>query len=467
MSTIVTRFAPSPTGYLHVGGARTAIFNWLLARHHAGKFILRIEDTDRERSTPEATQAILEGMQWLGLSWDELHFQSERTDLHNGFIDRLIESGHAYWCSCTPDEVQAMRDKATAEKRKPKYDTSCREKGLGPGPGRVVRLKAPLSGQTAFNDLIKGPIAVNNEELDDMVLRRSDGSPTYNLAVVADDVAMGVTHIVRGDDHVNNTPRQIIIYQALNLPVPLFGHVPMILGPDKKKLSKRHGATSVVDYRGMGFLPQAMVNYLVRLGWSHGDREIFDTGELIELFSTDNLGSSASVFDMDKLLWLNSHYIQASAPEALIPLLAEQLQATSLPTVDDGYLGRIIPLLQPRAKTLKEMAEMAAFFLVPDAELSVDAASAEKFLTQDAREHLARIADGLERLEPFDHHGLERFMGEYVEAKGIKFKAVAQPIRVALTGRTASPGLFETMEVLGRERTLARLRRAGLGLVNG
>jgi glutamyl-tRNA synthetase len=464
MSTIVTRFAPSPTGYLHVGGARTAIFNWLLARRHAGKFILRIEDTDRERSTPEATQAILDGMEWLGLSWDELHFQSQRTALHNAFIDRLLQAGHAYWCGCTPDEVQAMRDKATAEKRKPKYDTTCREKGLGPGPGRVVRLKAPLTGATAFNDLIKGPIAVNNEELDDMVLRRSDGSPTYNLALVADYVAMGVTHIIRGDDHVNNTPRQVIIYQALNLQVPLFGHVPMILGPDKKKLSKRHGATSVIDYRGMGFLPNAMVNYLVRLGWSHGDREIFDTDELTEIFSTDNLGSSASVFDIDKLLWLNSHYIQASAPESLISLLSEQLQALSLPEADHAYLARIIPLLQPRAKTLKEMAEMAAFFVTADDQLQIEAASAEKFLTAETRAHLIRIAEGLERLEPFDHQGLERFMGEYVESHGIKFKAVAQPIRVALTGRTASPGLFETMEVLGRVRTLARLKRAGLGI---
>jgi glutamyl-tRNA synthetase len=460
MNTIVTRFAPSPTGYLHVGGARTAIFSWLLARHHGGRFILRIEDTDRERSTPEATQAILDGMEWLGMSWDELHYQSRRTELHNEFIDRLLNSGHAYWCSCTSEEVQAMRDKASAEKRKPKYDTTCRELGLGPGPGRVVRLKAPLTGATAFNDLIKGPIAVNNEELDDMVLRRSDGSPTYNLAVVADDVAMGVTHIIRGDDHVNNTPRQIIIYQALNLPIPLFGHVPMILGPDKKKLSKRHGATSITDYRDMGFLPEAMVNYLVRLGWSYGDQEIFSRDELVELFSTDNLGSSASVFDMDKLLWLNAHYIQARSPASLAPLLSEQLAASGISQPDPDYLKRIIPLLQPRARTLKEMAEMAGFFLVADDLLQMDATAAQKFLTPESKEHLSSIADGLEQLPVFDQQHLERFMSEYVEAQSVKFKVVAQPIRVALTGRTASPGLFETMEVMGRERTVNRLRRA-------
>jgi glutamyl-tRNA synthetase len=460
MSTIVARFAPSPTGYLHVGGARTAIFNWLLARHHGGKFILRIEDTDRERSTPEATQAILEGMQWLGLSFDELHYQSRRTELHNALIDKLLDSGHAYWCSCTSEEVQAMRDKAVAEKRKPKYDTRCRERGLGPGPGCVVRLKAPLTGVTSFHDLIKGVIAVNNEELDDMILRRSDGSPTYNLAVVADDVDMGVTHIIRGDDHVNNTPRQILIYQALDLPVPLFGHVPMILGPDKKKLSKRHGAISVTAYRDMGFLPEAMVNYLVRLGWSHGDSEIFSTEELVELFSIQNLGSSASVFDMDKLLWLNAHYIQARSPESLVPLLSDQLVAIGIEPADPGYLKRIVPLLQPRAKTLKEMAGMAAVFLVADDLLEMDAAAAHKFLTPESKEHLSSIADGLEQLPLFDQQHLEEFFTRYVEAHSIKFKMVAQPIRVALTGKTASPGLFETMEVLGRERTLKRLRKA-------
>jgi glutamyl-tRNA synthetase len=458
MSTVVTRFAPSPTGYLHVGGARTAIFNWLLARHHGGRFILRIEDTDRERSTPEATQAILEGMEWLGLSWDELHFQSRRTKEHNLFIDRLLDSGHAYWCSCSHEEVDAMRERALAEKRKPKYDTTCRERRLGPGPGRVVRLKAPLTGATAFHDLIKGPISVNNEELDDMVLRRSDGSPTYNLAVVADDVAMGVTHIIRGDDHVNNTPRQIIIYLALGLATPVFGHVPMILGPDKKKLSKRHGATSITEYRDMGLLPEAMLNSLVRLGWSCGDREIFSREELVELFSTENLGSSASVFDMDKLLWLNGHYIQSRTPEALVPLLMDQL-AEDPGETDPGYLERIIPLLQPRAKTLKEMAAMAGFFLIEDERLEIDPAAGRKFLTPETREHLSRIADGLEQLPRFDQQHLEGFMSEYVESQGIKFKAVAQPLRVALTGKTASPGLFETMVVLGKERTVRRLKR--------
>ncbi|MFP4072222.1 MAG: glutamate--tRNA ligase [Desulfovibrionales bacterium] len=460
MSTIVTRFAPSPTGYLHVGGARTAVFNWLLARHENGKFILRIEDTDQERSTPEATQAILDGMTWLGLDWDELHYQSERTDLHNEHIDRMLESGTAYWCECTSEEVQAMRDKAMAEKRKPKYDLTCREKNLGPGPGRVVRLKAPLTGSTRFTDLIKGVIAVSNEELDDLVLRRADGSPTYNLAVVVDDVTMGVTRIIRGDDHVNNTPRQILIYHALGLTPPAFGHVPMILGPDKKKLSKRHGATSITEYRTMGFLSDAMVNYLLRLGWSHGDQEIFSRQEMIDLFSTENLGSSASVFDMDKLLWLNAQHIKESAPKELAALLLEQLEMLGLPTAPLEYLHQIIPLLQPRARTMREMAEMADFFVLEDEKIAIDPKAGEKFLTEETKGYLQEIAQGLSGLPDFDRGTLERYFGEWLEDKGIKFKIVAQPIRVALTGRTASPGLFETMEVLGREKTITRLERA-------
>jgi glutamyl-tRNA synthetase len=464
MTTIVTRFAPSPTGHLHIGGARTAIFNWLLARAAGGAFYLRIEDTDQARSTEENTRGILDSMAWLGLDHDgEIVYQSRRFDLYNQYIDRLLESGHAYYCSCTPDEVEAMREEARARGAKPKYSGRCREKGLSPGPGQpdmVVRLKAPLSGTTVVHDLVKGDVAFDNAELDDMVLRRTDGSPTYNMAVVVDDATMGVTHIIRGDDHLNNTPRQILIYQALGLPLPVFGHVPMILGPDKKKLSKRHGATSVMEYEREGFLPEAMLNGLVRLGWSHGDQEIFSRQELVQAFSTDNLGSSAAVFDRDKMLWLNAHYIKETPDAALAAMLGDFLGRMGRPGAEAAYLEKIVPLLKPRAQTLVEMAEKAMFFVVPDAELAHDQKAVEKFFTSEAKGHLAALWELLKTVGTFDQPSLEAAVQGYLDATGLKFKLLAQPIRVAITGVTASPGLFETMEVLGRERVLARLERA-------
>lgn len=458
MNGMVTRFAPSPTGYLHVGGARTAIFNWLLARHHQGRFILRIEDTDRERSTPEATQAILDGMSWLGLDWDDLFHQSDRAGLHNEYIDRMVASGHAYWCSCTPEQVDAMREKATAEGRKPKYDLTCRERGLGPGPGRCVRLKAPLTGATGWHDLVKGHISFPNEELDDLVLRRSDGTPIYNVAVVVDDITMGVTTIIRGDDHVSNTPKQILIYQALGAPLPEFGHVPMILGPDKKKLSKRHGATSVVQYKDEGYLPEAMVNYLLRLGWSHGDKEIFSRQEMIELFTTANLGSSPAVFDMKKLNATNAHYIKEADPKRLAELLPPFFEAKGI-KADAGYVARLVPMFQPRAQTLKEMADKAEFFLLDDAALEYDQAAVQKFVTAATREHLRAIRERLAGLGEFTDARVEELLNAYVAEKGVGFKDIAQPLRVALTGKTASPGLHETIAALGRDKTLNRLDR--------
>lgn len=464
MTTIVTRFAPSPTGHLHIGGARTAIFNWLLARATGGSFFLRIEDTDQARSTEENTRGILDSMAWLGLSHDgEIVYQSRRFDLYNQYIDRLLDSGHAYYCSCTPDEVEAMREAARARGQKPKYSGRCREKGRVPGPGQpdmVVRLKAPLSGSTVVHDLVKGDVAFDNAELDDMVLRRTDGSPTYNMAVVVDDATMGVTHIIRGDDHLNNTPRQILIYQALGLPLPVFGHVPMILGPDKKKLSKRHGATSVMEYEREGFLPEAMLNGLVRLGWSHGDQEIFSRSELVRAFSTDNLGSSAAVFDRDKLLWLNAHYIKETPDAALAAMLGDFLGRMGHPGQDAAYLARIVPLLKPRAQTMVEMAEKAVFFVVADGELAHDHKAVEKFFTSEAKGHLAALWELFKTVAPFDQPSLEAAVQGYLDAAGVKFKLLAQPIRVAITGTTASPGLFETMDVLGRERVLARLERA-------
>ena len=461
MTQIVTRFPPSPTGYLHIGGARTALFNYLYARQNGGKFILRIEDTDQARSTQEMTDAIIDAMHWLGLDFDEgPFFQSERGDLYNSYVDKLLETGHAYYCSCTPEEVDAMREEARAKGLKPKYNGKCREMGLGPGPGRVVRFKTPLTGKVVFDDIIKGPIAWDVQEMDDFIIRRADGSAIYQMAVVVDDALMGVTHVIRGDDHQNNTPKQILIYEALGFPLPKFGHVPMILGPDKKKMSKRHGATSVMMYKDLGYLPEAMLSYLVRLGWSHGDDELFTMDELLEKFSLGGLGKSASVFDMEKLNWTNSHFIKNADVPRLAGLLDELIrQDTDFDPAAD-YLEAIVPLYQTRAKTLKEMAAQATFFLHDAGTLPYDQAAVTKFLTPETREHLKVLAVRMEALPAFDKDSLESVTAAYLEETGLKFKALAQPIRVAITGSTMSPGLFETMEVLGRERTLERFRKA-------
>ena len=455
--SVVTRFAPSPTGQLHIGGARTAVFCWLMARQASGRFLLRIEDTDTQRSEARYTQGILASMRWLGLNWDgEPVYQTKRFDLYNQYIDRMIAQGSAYWCSCSPDDVEAMREEARQKGTKPKYDGRCRERGLGPGPGRVVRLKAPLTGSTMLDDLIHGPISVENSELDDMILRRSDNTPTYNLAVVVDDITMGVTHVIRGDDHINNTPKQILIYQALNQPLPAFGHVPMILGPDKKKLSKRHGATAVFEYHDQGILPEAMFNYLVRLGWSSGDQEIFTPQELLKAFSIKAVGKSASVFDREKLLWLNQHYIKLASLDRLAALLSELLAKRGYPDQDPDYLKAFIPLLQPRSRTMAEMADHAEMFVADSP--AMDPQAAAKFLTDDVKPHLTALTALFAAAPDFAREPLEASVKAYLDEKGLPFKAIAQPLRVALTGRTASPGLFEVIEVLGRERTLARLR---------
>jgi glutamyl-tRNA synthetase len=483
MEPIVTRFAPSPTGHLHIGGARTALFNWLLARHFGGSFLLRIEDTDRQRSTKEFEDSILEAMAWLGLKPDEPPIrQSAREDVYNAAIDRLLDEGTAYWCQCTPEQVEAMREKARAEGRKPKYDGTCRDAGLGPAENRVVRFKTPLAGETAFQDMVKGRVSWPNQELDDMILRRSDGSPTYNLAVVADDHDMGVTDVVRGDDHVANTPRQVLLYQALGWEVPRFGHVPMILGPDKKKLSKRHGALAVVEYREQGYLPEALVNCLARLGWSHGDQEFFTPDELIELFDPAGFGASAAVFDTDRLDHLNSHYIKQADPARLAELLQPYYQreaqsgikeadlylgtgsraqlAARVESVTLDYLQRIVPLYQPRAKTLAEMAEGARFFVLGWEALEYDPKAVKKFLKPETQEHLKALAEIYRKLPDFEEDTLESATKAYMEEHGLGFKQIAQPIRVAITGKTASPGLFETMHVLRKNETVKRLLRA-------
>ncbi|NJB68981.1 glutamyl-tRNA synthetase [Desulfobaculum xiamenense] len=460
MSAMVTRFPPSPTGFLHIGGARTALFNWLLARSNNGHFVLRIEDTDTARSTPEMTQAILDGMTWLGLDWDEgPYLQSERTERYNLAIEKLLATGHAYYCECTPDEVEAMREKARQEGRKPKYDGHCRDRQLGPGEGRVVRFKAP-TGVCAWKDMVKGDISMEFEEMvDDFIIRRADGSPMYNLAVVVDDAEMGMTHILRGEDHLSNTPKQIALYKALGYEVPEFGHMPMIFGPDRKKLSKRHGAMSVMEYEKMGFLPEAMLNYLVRLGWGHGDQEIFTLQELIEVFDTRGLNSSPAMFDLKKLEHVNAHYIKEGDVERLATLLARYLRDLGIEAPHEK-LAQIVPLYQPRAVTMVEMAEQCAFFLTDDATLEYDEQAVAKHLTEDARAMLAEVRAMLAALPEFTEEALDVALKAYVEEKGIKFGKLAQPVRVAVTGRTFSPGLHETLFVLGREKTLARMDRA-------
>lgn len=461
MDNVVTRFPPSPTGHLHIGGARTALFNWLLARSINGNFILRLEDTDLERSSKEMTDSILEAMEWLGLNWDEgPYFQSQRTDIYQRHIDYLLESKKAYYCQCSPAEVEAMREQAKQRGQKPKYNGKCRDLNLGPAPGRVVRFKSPLEGETSFTDLLKGENIVDNHELDDFILRRADGSPTYNLAVVVDDALMGVTHILRGDDHLSNTPKQVLLYRALGYRPPEFGHVPMILGPDKKKLSKRHGALSVLEYKRRGYLPEALINYLARLGWSYGDQEIFQVQELIEKFSCDNLGRSACVFDPDKLDWVNSQHIKSADKKRLSSLLQEYLGQINLPQPDTGYLEKVVPLLQPRSSTLLEMARQADIFVCQDEDISYDPELVQTFLTLEVKEHLSNLREKMKDLPEFSQKELEKVFSDYLSEKGIKFKLLAQPVRISLTGRKTSPGLFETMEVLGKDRVINRLGQA-------
>lgn len=459
MQPVITRFPPSPTGFLHIGGARTALFNWLFARHHGGKFILRIEDTDVARSTEEAIKAILDAMIWLGLTWDEgPFFQTQRLAIYREYLQKLLAAGHAYYCECSPKDLEERRQAALAAGRKPKYDGRCRDRDLGPGPNRVIRFRCPQLGTTVLNDLIKGPILFDNAELDDLVLERSDGVPTYNFAVVIDDITMNITHVIRGDDHVPNTPRQILIYQALEVPLPFFAHVPMILGRDRAKLSKRHGATSVMAYQEMGYLPEALVNYLVRLGWSHGDQEIFSREELIQLFSLENVGKSPSVFDPEKFLWLNAHYLRARPPESLVPLLTPFLEARHYPERPAAYLAKAIPTLQPRTHSLVEMADAMKFYLTD--EITCDPAAAKKFLTPGMVEPFKRLIHSLEALDVFDEASLEQAFQEVASAMALKLGKIAQPVRVALTGQTVSPGIFEIINVLGKEAVLARLRRA-------
>ncbi|MFN3396794.1 MAG: glutamate--tRNA ligase, partial [Thermodesulfovibrionales bacterium] len=458
------RFAPSPTGYLHIGGARTALFNWLFARHNKGKFILRIEDTDRSRSTEEYIEAIIEGMEWLKLDWDEGPYrQTDRFDIYRSYVERLLTEGKAYRCYCTPEELEERRQKALAEVRSPKYDGRCKDiKEPIPGKPFAVRFMMPQEGQVVIKDMIKGDVVFENSQLDDLIIMRSDGTPTYNFVVVVDDVEMGITHVIRGDDHLNNTPKQIHIYRALGYEIPEFAHLPMILGADKTRLSKRHGATSVLAYRDMGYLPDALVNYLVRLGWSYGDQEIFTRQELIDYFTFENVGKSSAIFNPEKLLWLNAQYIMRTDEDELaglvMPFLIKEGIIAEGTEIDIQWLSRAIRTLKERAKTLVELSKMLRYYIAEEVEYEEKAR--QKFLNPSILDYLVLIRDSLDALTEFTAHEIEKVFREFIEKHNIKLGQIAQPVRVAMTGGTESPGIFEVLEVVGKERAIRRLDRA-------
>lgn len=458
--SVVTRFAPSPTGYLHIGGGRTALFNWLYARGQGGKFLLRIEDTDQQRSTQEAVDVIINGLKWLGLDWDgEIVYQLARSNLHAAAARDMLARGNAYYCYCSPEELETMRQKAQAEGRQPKYDGTWRNRNPKDAPAGVqpvIRLKAPQTGSTVIMDEVQGRVEVQNEQLDDLILLRSDGTPTYNLAVVVDDHDMGITHIIRGDDHLNNAFRQYQIYQAMGWPVPSFSHVPLIHGPDGAKLSKRHGAAAIEEYRDLGYLPEAMRNYLLRLGWGHGDTEIIDTAAAQKLFSLDHIGQSPSRLDFDKLKSVNAHYLKladdARLMDLILPImeknLGQKLDATQTERVRKGLMG-----LKPRANTILELAEAAAFYIRPNA--LDDAARAA--INDNTKTRLAAMIGVLENIGDWQAGPIELAVKEYLKAQGLKLGDLGPALRAALTGSLQSPALFEVIENLGQAETLGRL----------
>jgi glutamyl-tRNA synthetase len=457
--TVRTRFAPSPTGYLHVGGARTALFNYLFARRHGGQFVLRIEDTDLERSTTESVNAILEGLAWLGLEYDEGPFyQTKRFDRYNEVIDQLLEKGLAYRCNCSRERIDALREEQMARKEKPRYDGHCRSADVSADEPHVVRFKTPRDGAVVIDDLVRGRVVMPNAELDDLIIRRTDGSPTYNLTVVVDDHDMGMTHVIRGDDHLNNTPRQIHLYQAMGWEPPRFGHVPMILGDDGSRLSKRHGAVSVLQYRDDGYLPEALLNYLVRLGWSHGDQEIFSLDEMIELFDIGAVNKAASTFSTDKLMWLNQHYIKQSDPKRIAHLLSPQLGRLGIDPSGGAELSEVAAAQHERAKTLKEMAEISTW-VYRDFD-QYDEKAAKKILRPVALEPLERVKEALAALEDWNDEAIHGAVEQVAAELELNMGKVAQPLRVAVVGRAASPGIDVTLRLAGREATLRRIDKA-------
>ena len=473
------RFAPSPTGYLHIGGARTALFNWLLARRHGGTFVLRIEDTDAERSSWDMVAGIVEGLRWLGLDWDEgpdvggphaPYFQSERLDRYREMGERLVRDGHAYYCYCTPDAIQAKRQAAEAAGGGWRYDRTCRERPAGElaaleasGAPRAVRFLVP-PGETAFTDLVHGPIAFANANIEDFVILRSDRQPTYHLSVVADDIDMDISHVVRGDDHISNTPKQVLLYQAFGRPIPAFAHVPLILGPDKKRLSKRHGATSVMEYQRLGFLPEAMVSFLALLGWSPGDdRELLTRDELIAGFALAGISGGNAVFNPEKLDWMNQQFIMrldaARLAAALEPFVREAgVWRDEYATTRRPWFQQVASLLQSRIKRLASFVEEARPFLID--EVAVDDGAARKYLKAELRAPLQEMRAAFARLPSFDRESLEAALRGVAEGAAVKPAALIHATRVAVTGRAASPGLFEVLELLGNERVDARLAAA-------
>jgi glutamyl-tRNA synthetase len=458
--TVVTRFAPSPTGLLHVGGARTALFSWLYARRMGGKFILRVEDTDRERSTEEAVRVILEGMAWLGLEADEgPYYQSERFDRYREVIASMLAAGTAYHCYCTKEELDALREQQIARKEKPRYTGICRNRTTPrPGVTPVVRFRNPESGAVVVADMVHGLVTFQNAELDDLIIARSDGTPTYNFCVVVDDMEMGVTHVIRGDDHLNNTPRQMNMLRALAATPPAYAHVPMILGPDGAKLSKRHGAVSVLQYEEEGYLPDALLNYLVRLGWSHGDQEVFTREEMIAAFDIHDVNKAASAFNPEKLLWLNQQHMVRSPPAALIPHLRAQLRRIGADNDDQQLLEGVILAQRERAKTLKEMAHNSRFFFSDD--VPMDPKAVAKHLTPDALQLLGNVRARLATLPAWSAATVHDSLNELATELEVGLGKVAQPVRVAVTGTAVSPPIDATLALLGRERTLARLDAA-------
>jgi len=470
--TVVTRFAPSPTGFLHIGGARTALFNWLFARHHGGSYRLRIEDTDRQRSTKEAVDAILDGLSWLGLQGDgEIVLQSERAARHAAVALALLEQGKAYRCYCTPEELTEMRERARAEGRSIRYDGRWRDRDPSEAPAGVepvIRIKAPLEGEMTIHDAVQGAVTVPHAQLDDMILLRADGSPTYMHSVVVDDHDMAVTHVIRGDDHLNNAFRQALIFQAMGWDLPVFAHLPLIHGPDGAKFSKRHGALGVDAYRDMGYLPEALRNYLLRLSWSHGDDEIISTEQAVEWFDLDKVGQSAARFDYARLESLNGHYIREADDERLSGLVAERLAADPALTIDDEARRRLragMPGLKPRAKTLVDLADNARFYV---AEVPIPIEPKAAVLLDDAGlAALAALAPHLNSLKSFDEHAVEDAVRRFAEEHALKLGKVAQPLRAAITGSAASPGIFEVLAVLGKAESLRRIEAVCAVHTNG
>lgn len=458
--SIKTRFAPSPTGYLHIGGARTALFSWLYARKHGGKFVLRIEDTDLERSTKESVNAILEGMTWLGLEYDKGPFyQTHHFDRYKEIIQQLLDQGDAYYCSCSKERLEQLREEQMANKEKPRYDGHCRDKGQSnDGQDCVVRFRNPAEGAVVINDLVKSDIVIQNKELDDLIIARSDGSPTYNLTVVVDDMDMKISHVIRGDDHINNTPRQINILKALKADLPLYAHLPMILGSDGARLSKRHGAVSVMQYRDEGFLPEALLNYLVRLGWSHGDQEVFSVDEMIEHFVLENVNVSASTFNPEKLLWLNHHYIMNSDPAHVAHHLSWHIGNLEIDPTEGPALVEIVKAQRERCKTLVEMAAASVYFYKDFADY--DEKAAKNNFKAGTEEVLQHLLYEFEKVETWDGTQLHQIVLDVAETMKLKLGKVAQPLRVAVCGSGVSPAIDVTLSLLGREKTLARIKRA-------